>query len=157
SDDRLLVSMICDGFHLLPEEVRVFYKVKGPDRTILASDITGYSSMSPGKYVTSEGDTIELTGEGRLKYPARDVLYGSTSLLKDDVTNVMKLTGCSLADAIKMASTNPARLYGLNDRGTIEVGKRADLIMFRMVDSQIVISRTYVKGNLVYNASAGSK
>jgi N-acetylglucosamine-6-phosphate deacetylase len=51
-----------------------------------------------------------------------------------------------------MASTNPAVLYGLSDRGVIEEGKRADLILFRMVKSEMVIEKTYVLGNLVYDA-----
>jgi N-acetylglucosamine-6-phosphate deacetylase len=29
ADDRLHISIIGDGFHLLPEEIKVFYKVKG--------------------------------------------------------------------------------------------------------------------------------
>ena len=36
SDDRLLISIIGDGFRLRPEEIRVFYKAKGPDNTIIA-------------------------------------------------------------------------------------------------------------------------
>ena len=65
----------------------------------------------------------------------------------------MKVTGCSLADAIQMASTNPAKLYGLNDRGTLEIGKRADLVMFTMDDFKVSIQKTYVKGELVFDAS----
>jgi N-acetylglucosamine-6-phosphate deacetylase len=42
----------------------------------------------------------------------------------------MKVTGCSLAQAILMASTNPARLYKLDDRGELKTGMRADLISF---------------------------
>ena len=150
SDDRLMISIIGDGFHLNPEEIRVFYKVKGPENTILTSDVTSYASLKPGKYLTGEGETIELTPEGMLRYPAQDVLYGSASPVKKGVVNVMKVTGCSLAEAIRMASLNPAKLYGLNDRGEISTGKRADIILFRMVNDELVIKKTYVKGNLVY-------
>jgi len=65
----------------------------------------------------------------------------------------MKVTGCSLADAVKMSSINPAKLYGLNDRGSIETGKRADLILFELSDSELVIKQTYVNGKLVFDAS----
>lgn len=155
SDDRLFISIIGDGFHLNPEEIRVFYKTKGPDKTIITSDVTSYALMPPGKYLNTEGDTIELTQEGMLKYPAQNVLAGSASPLKKGVANVMKVTGCSLADAIKMASTNPAKLYGLNDRGVIEVGKRADLILFQIINSEMVISKTFVNGNMVYDETSG--
>jgi N-acetylglucosamine-6-phosphate deacetylase len=152
ADDRLMISIIGDGFHLLPEEIRVFYKVKGPEKTIITSDVTGYGSLPPGKYVTEDGDSIELTREGMLRYPAQNVLYGSASPLKKGVGNVMKVTGCSLKEAIQMSSTNPARLYGLDDRGEIAIGKRADLILFQIIDNELVIKRTYVSGYLVYDS-----
>jgi N-acetylglucosamine-6-phosphate deacetylase len=150
SDDRLMISMIGDGFHLLPEELRVFYKVKGPEKTIITSDVTSFASMQPGRYLNSENDTIELTREGMLRYPAQNVLAGSASPLKKGVANVMKVTGCSMAEAFRMASTNPARLYRLNDRGTLEAGKRADIILFQIIDNELVIRKTFVKGKLVY-------
>jgi four helix bundle protein len=68
----------------------------------------------------------------------------------------MKVTGCSLADAIQMASTNPAKLYNLNDRGTMEAGKRADLVLFSMEDFEVQIQKTFVKGELVYELGAKS-
>jgi len=152
AEERLMISIIGDGFHLNDEEIRVFYKVKGPDKTIITSDVTGYGSLPPGKYITEEGDSIELTSEGMLRYPAQNVLYGSASPLRKGVGNVMRVTGCSLEDAIKMASTNPAQLYGLDDRGEIAAGKRADIIVFQIVDNELIIKRTYVSGNLVYKS-----
>jgi N-acetylglucosamine-6-phosphate deacetylase len=150
ADDRLMISIIGDGFHLNPEEIRVFYKVKGPDKTIITSDVTSYASLPPGKFVNSEGDTIELTPEGMIRYPAQNVLAGSAAPVKKGVANVMKVTGCSLAEAFQMASVNPARFYGLTDRGEIKAGKRADLILFRIVNNELVIIKTFVKGQLVY-------
>jgi len=148
--DELMISIICDGVHLLPEEIMVFYKVKGTDKTIITSDVTSYATLPPGEYITPEGDTIELTTDQMLYYPAQNVLYGSASPITRGVGHIMEVTGCSLADAIRMASTNPAKLYGLTDRGTIEKGKRADLILFTVENSVIRIHKTYVQGKLVY-------
>jgi len=153
SNDNLMISIICDGFHLLPEEIRVFYKVKGADKTIITSDVTSYAAMEPGEYKTQTGETIELTKDGKLFYPAQNVLYGSASPITKGVGYIMKVTGCSMADAIQMASTNPAKLYSLNDRGTLETGKRADLILFTLDDFNVNIQKTYVKGELVFDAS----
>ena len=138
---------------MTPEEIRVFYKVKGSDKTIVTSDVTEYAGMPPGRYKIFDGEEIELTADGELRYPAQKVLYGSASAIDKGVRHIMKVTGCSLADAIKMSSTNPAKLYGLNDRGSIETGKRADLILFKLSDSELVIKKTYVNGKLVYDAS----
>lgn len=150
SNDKLMISIICDGFHLNPEEIRVFYKVKGPDKIILTSDVTQYAGMTPGIYKNEMGEDIELTSEGELKYPAQNVLYGSASSLDVGIGHVMQVTSCSLADAIQMASINPARLYGLNDRGALEPGKRADLIVFTMDNFKMRIIRTFVRGKLVF-------
>jgi N-acetylglucosamine-6-phosphate deacetylase len=150
SNDSLWISIICDGFHLLPEEVRVFYKTKGTAKTIITSDVTNYATLPPGNYTTQTGETIELTPEGKLHYPAQQVLYGSASPITKGVGNIMKFTGCPLADAIQMASTNPAILYKLNDRGKLEAGKRADIILFTLENGNVVIQKTIVSGNEVF-------
>lgn len=153
ANDKLMASIICDGFHLRDEEITVFYKVKGPGKTIITSDVTSFAALPPGEYKNEEGETIELTKEGMLRLPVQNVLYGSASPITKGVAHIMKVTGCSLADAIQMSSTNPAKLYGLNDRGTIETGKRADLILFEIGESELVIKKTYVEGELVYTAA----
>ena len=153
ANNQLMASIICDGFHLRDEEIAVFYKVKGPEKTIITSDVTGFAGLPPGNYKNEEGETIELTKEGMLRYPAQNVLYGSASPISRGVTHIMKVTGCSLGEAIQMASTNPAKLYGLTDRGSIEPGKRADLILFELGDSELTIRKTWVAGNLVYDSS----
>jgi N-acetylglucosamine-6-phosphate deacetylase len=150
ANDNLMISIICDGFHLLPEEIKTFYAVKGPEKTIITSDVTSYAALDPGIYKTDTGETIELTKDGMLRYPAQNVLYGSASPITKGVGHIIEVTGCSLADAIQMASTNPARLYGLNDRGLLEPGKRADLILFTLDDFKVNIQKTYVLGELVY-------
>lgn len=152
ANDQLMASMICDGFHLRDEEIIVFYRVKGPEKTIITSDVTGFASLPPGEYKNEEGETIELTRDGMLRYPAQNVLYGSASPISRGVAHIMTITGCSLGEAIRMASTNPAKLYGLSDRGTIEPGKRADLIIFEPGDSDLLIKKTYVNGELVYDS-----
>jgi N-acetylglucosamine-6-phosphate deacetylase len=150
ANNQLMASIICDGFHLRDEEIAVFYKVKGPDKTIITSDVTSFATLPPGNYKNSEGETIELTAEGMLRYPAQNVLYGSASPISRGVGQIVRVTGCSIADAIGMASTNPAKLYGLTDRGSLEPGKRADLILFEMKNSALLIKKTYVNGQLVY-------
>jgi N-acetylglucosamine-6-phosphate deacetylase len=150
ADDRLHISIIGDGFHLLPEEIKVFHKVKGVDKTIITSDVTHYAALEPGEYKTSTGETIELTKDGMLRLPAQNVLYGSASPITKGVGYVMKVTGCTLADAVQMASTNPARLYNLTDRGLLEPGKRADLVLFTLDDFEVQIKKTWVNGNLVF-------
>lgn len=151
ADDRMHISIICDSFHLLPEEIKVFYKVKGIEKIIITSDVTSFATLKPGMYQTQTGETIELTDEGLLHYPAQKCLYGSASPINKGIGHIIKVTGCSLADAIKMASTNPAILNGLTDRGELEQGKRADLILFTMEEGNMVIQKTIVAGKEVFS------
>ena len=151
ADDRLKVSIICDGFHLRPDEIQVFYKVKGPERVLLTSDVTHFAGMEPGEFRTKDGEIIELTPDGMLRYPAQNVLYGAAAPITKGVGNIMRFTGCSLADAIHMASRNAAIVYGLKDRGEVKPGNRADLILFTLINNVIHIQKTIVGGNIVYS------
>jgi len=151
ADDRLNISIICDSFHLLPEEIKVFYKVKGVAKTLLTSDVTSYATLKPGIYQEKTGEFIELTKEGLLHYPAQKCLYGSASPLTKGIEYVMKITGCSLAEAIRMASTNAAYVLGLNHIGELKQGKRADFILFDFEDGEMLIHKTFVSGNEVYS------
>lgn len=150
SDRRLNISIICDGFHLLDEEIATFYAVKGTDRTIIISDVTNYAALKPGVHLTGTGEKIVLHESGLLSYPDSGGLYGSASPLTQGIGTIMRATGCSLGEAITMASTNTARLHNLTDRGTLEPGKRADIITFKTGIKGISILSTYVKGQLVY-------
>jgi N-acetylglucosamine-6-phosphate deacetylase len=152
ADDRLNISMICDGFHLTPEQIRVFYKTKGPEKIIMTSDMSPLGGLPPGYYLNAIGDTLELKPEGVIFYPAQNVLSGAASPLSKMIGHVMKVTGCDLATAIQMASTNPARLYGLQDRGELSPGMRADLILFTLEDSAVDIKKTVVAGEIVYES-----
>ena len=91
-----------------------------------------------------------VTPQGMIRLPSQDVLAGSAALLVKGVGNVMRFTGCSLAEAFHMASRNPARLFGLRDRGEIVPGMRADLVFFEMVDGELEIQRTMLRGRTVY-------
>lgn len=66
--------------------------------------------------------------------------------------HIMTVTGCTLGEAIRMGSTNPAKLYHLTDRGELAPGMRADLILFSIGERELNIEKTYVKGQLVYEA-----
>lgn len=151
ADDRLHISIICDSFHLLPEEIKVFYKVKGVEKIILTSDVTSYATLEPGIYHEKTGETIELTQEGLLHYPEQKCLYGSASPLTKGIEYIMKVTGCPLAEAIRMATANPAQLLGLNHVGELKPGKRADLIFFDIENEKMVIHKTIVAGKEVYS------
>ncbi len=149
ADDRLIPTIIADGYHLTAEEVRTFYKVKGPDRLILVSDALDLAGLPPGEYI--RGERKVLLTPNVVKFPAENVLAGAASSISKCVGNIMKFTGCSLKEAIQMASTNPAKVFGLDNLGEISQGKRADLILFTIENEKLVILKTVVGGKIVYS------
>ncbi|MBM1105483.1 N-acetylglucosamine-6-phosphate deacetylase [Aurantibacter crassamenti] len=149
SNDAITTSIITDGFHLTREEVRTFYKAKGVENTIIVSDALDLAGLPPGEYTRGER-TLLLTPEV-VKLPKENVLAGAASPISKCVGVMMEFTGCSLNNAIKMASTNPAKLFSLDKIGTIDKGKRADLIVFTLENNVLTISETYINGELVYS------
>jgi len=150
ANDLLTTTIIADGHHLLPEELQVFYKVKGPKNIVLTSDVTHLYGMAPGKYVFS-GSEIILTEDGLITNPVLNCLAGASKPLRAGVENMMKYTGCKLGEAINMATLNVAGIYDLSDRGSLEPGKRADLILFENVDNILNIKQIIINGKIITN------
>ena len=149
AEDLLTPSIIADGFHLTREEVRTFYKTKGADNLILVSDALDLAGLEPGEYIRGERKLI-LTSNV-VKFPDIIALAGAASPISKCLEVVMEFTECSLSDAIKMASSNPAKMFSLNDLGSISPGKRADLIVFIKLGNKIDIFKTFVNGVEVYS------
>ncbi|MEN8192534.1 MAG: N-acetylglucosamine-6-phosphate deacetylase [Bacteroidota bacterium] len=152
AEDRLMSSLIVDGFHLLPEIVKVFYKAKGSERIILTSDMTMLAGLSPGNYKW-DGKDVVLSPEGIILLPEENIFAGASLPLITGVGNMMRFTDCGLEEAINMATRNPAKLYKFEDRGSIEVGKRADFILLNLKDNKLNVSQTVVRGQVKYDVN----
>ena len=64
------------------------------------------------------------------------------------VRNFTRFTGCSLGEAIKCATYNPAKCLGIeNKKGTLRAGADADLIV---LDRKGYVQSTWVKGRQVW-------
>lgn len=64
------------------------------------------------------------------------------------VRNFSRFTGCSLGEAIKCATFNPARCLGIeNQKGTLRPGADADLVV---LDRSGNVLRTWVRGKEVW-------
>ena len=150
SNDLITPSIIADGFHLNREEIRTFYKTKGADNTILVSDALDLAGLPPGEYI--RGERKLLLTPNVVKFPDINALAGAASPISKCLEVVMDFTNCSLEDAIKMASLNPAKMFFLNDRGLIKKGKRGDIILFTMKEDKIQIKKTFIAGKEVYSS-----
>ncbi len=141
ADDRLTCTLILDGIHLRPEMVKVFYRAKGPQRLILTSDTTRLAGLAPGEYVW-DGKEVILTTEGMIRLKKEGYFAGASLPLRKGVGNVMKFAGCTLSEAIRMVTSNPARFYGISKGKIPREGERADLVLFRVRKGEIRILHT---------------
>ncbi len=144
ADDRLTAGLICDGFHLPPYVVKVFVRAKGVERCVLVSDLSGLAGLPPGRYRTSLCDLEILAGGKLVVAGQRESLAGAGLSLGEGVLNAMRYADVSLAEAIAMATSNPACVLGLKSPQLAD-NKPADLVIFDL-DGRFQVHRTLVGG-----------
>jgi N-acetylglucosamine-6-phosphate deacetylase len=138
-----MVGLIVDGIHAHPAIVRLIWQAKGSRGITLVTDAMAALGMEDGLYHLGNFDVTVLNGSARL---ANGTLAGSIVRHDEELRNLMAFTGCSLAEALFTFTSNPARLLGLTDRGKIEPGWIADLVLLTP-DGHV--QRTFVKGEEV--------
>lgn len=109
--DDIYSDLICDGVHVAPEMVRLWFKAKGPERAILITDSLEAAGMPDGAYKL--GETTVHVKDRRCTTDA-GVLAGSVLTLDVAVANMQSFTGADLATAVRLASRNPARMLDLS-------------------------------------------
>lgn len=129
-------ELICDGIHIHPAVIRMTFQLFGRERVILISDSLRATGMPDGQYPFG-GQEIEVHGN-------RATLLGKPETLAGSVTNLMGCLrqavafGIPLADAVRAASTNPAKALGLFERiGSLEAGKDASFVLLNKTDLSV--------------------
>ncbi|MBQ8584422.1 MAG: amidohydrolase family protein [Clostridia bacterium] len=139
-NNEIYTELICDkvGIHVAPYMLRLIKKIKGDDRIILIADAFVDHGPIPADDIYEGADDInfDFTGE----------IAGSKMILDGPCRNMMVHTGASICQVFKYASTNPARLLGLSDRGEIKVGNKANLIT---VSPEFEVQSVYLAGKKV--------
>lgn len=144
--DELCVELIADGCHLPDELLRFAYKIKGSDNIALVTDAIRASGLPDGTKtrIGSIKSGLEVMVEdGVAKLVTGDSFAGSAATFDRLYRIMARATGAGMVELSRMASTTPARVMGLSDRGRIAVGLRADLIM---MDSELKMKRVFLKG-----------
>ena len=131
ADDRLAAGLIVDGIHIGAAFLKVALRAKGVARTVLVTDASMPALATPGPYKLGEVE-VELTKDGRVVLRGGDRLAGSGLRMDDAVSNVLRMAGVSLTEALSMATRNPARVGRIAGRQRgIATGDRADFVIFR--------------------------
>jgi N-acetylglucosamine-6-phosphate deacetylase len=118
--------------------LRLIKKIKGDDRIILIADAFVEHGPIP------DGDLYE--GADDINFDFAGEIAGSKMILDGPCRNMMTHTGASLCQVFKYASTNPANVLGLYDRGRIAKGNVANLLV---VDPEFTVLGVYLGGKRV--------
>jgi N-acetylglucosamine-6-phosphate deacetylase len=143
----LFAEIICDGLHVNPTVVRMFWREKGADRAILVTDAMSATGMPDGNYRLGELDVRVKDGKCII---GEDTLAGSTLTMDRAVRNFVEFTGAELGMVAALASRNPARMAGLDAQvGALEAGRAADITV---LSSKGEVVETILCGRRVGNA-----
>ncbi|MGR3763218.1 N-acetylglucosamine-6-phosphate deacetylase [Rossellomorea sp. NS-SX7] len=142
---ELMVELIADGIHVRPEAVDIAFQQITEERMILITDSMRAKCLKNGQY--DLGGQMVTVKDG-MALLDEDTLAGSVLEMKTAFQNIQRYTGCSVQEAVKITSENPAKQLGVFDRkGSIAAGKDADLVI---LDEQMDVFMTICKGKIAY-------
>ena len=134
--DDVTAEAIPDLVHIHPTLFKVLVKTKGLTNVILVTDSIRYAlakgvRASRGAYRFKDG-----------------MLAGSYLTMNRAVGNAVGRGGLSIEEAVGLATINPARLLGIDEKkGSLGVGKDADIVIF---DKKFDVKLTMIHGEVVY-------
>lgn len=148
--DAMDVEIIADGIHLPPPLLKLVCKIKGPDRIALITDAMRGAGMPEGESILGNKDTgLKVIIENGVAIMAdRSSFAGSVATTDRLVRTMVQMADVPLVEAVRMMSRTPATIMGVeNTKGTLTVGKDADVLIF---DENINIKTTIIKGKVIY-------
>ena len=133
---------ICDGRHLVPGTVRMYFKCKGPQRIVAITDSIMAAGLPDGNYHLGVNDVVVKDGDAKLQ--SDGTRAGSTLTQDTALQNMLAWLPLSLEEILPTLTENPAREMGLwETKGSIAPGKDADLVF---LDEQAEITQVYTRG-----------
>lgn len=138
-------EVIADEIHILKDLFQFILNNKGEDKIVLITDSIEAGGLEDGEYSLGGQKVIVKNNQARL---ASGSLAGSVMPLNKMVYNFMNNTNLDMKKVIKLASINPAKSIGIdNKKGSIEIGKDADIAIF---DENINCHMTINCGKIIY-------
>jgi N-acetylglucosamine-6-phosphate deacetylase len=142
--DNLNLELIVDKQHVHPSAIKLVNKIKTPDRILLITDACMATGLKDGTYKLGSQSVVKKENSIRLK---DGTLAASLLTMNLAFKNMKEITKREIEDLVLMSSTNQAKLLGLNDRGLIKKGYRADLVL---LDDKLNVKITILNGKIVY-------
>lgn len=148
--DGMNLEIIADGIHVPQDLLHLLLKIKGVERLALVTDSMRAAGMPEGSSILgplSDGQEV-IVEDGVAKLMDKSAFAGSVATADRLVRTMVQIAGCSITDAVRMITENPARIMGISDRkGSLKAGMDADLVIF---DENINVRNTIIEGKIVY-------
>jgi len=125
-------EIIADGCHLPPELLRLVWRSKGADRVCLTGDAMRAAGTNADESILGplHNGLPVIIEDGVAKLPDRSAFAGSVAMA-DRLLRTALGAGIPLHEAVRMMTLTPARVMGMDGEiGSIEAGKKADLVCF---------------------------
>jgi len=146
---RVACGIIADGRHVHPEVVALAFRALGPERLYLVTDAIAATGMEPGEYPLATRRVYLEEGVPKLE---DGTLAGSILSMDEALRNVLAFTGCTVPEAVRMATAMPASLVGVGGRkGRLASGYDADVTVLRQ---ELFVEAVYKDGSRVYSVGA---
>ncbi len=131
-------ELIADTVHVNPFMLEFTLNTLGTDRLCLISDAMSAGGLGPGESVYL-GREVVCDGMCS-RYKDTGVLIGSAMLISETARGLCGAGLAGVEDCFRIASSNPCRVLGLRDRGTIAEGMRADIVF---TDSSFTVTDVF--------------
>jgi N-acetylglucosamine-6-phosphate deacetylase len=128
-------AVIADGIHVHPQVLALILRARGADGMILTSDKVAAHPADAFSAGYANGKKAAHTADGHLA--------GALAPLLDGVRLMVNEAGADVGQAALMAAGNPARVLGMTDRGRLEPGCRADLLV---LDRELNLKAVFIAG-----------
>ena len=136
-------ELICDGFHVSPEAVKLAYQLKG-EKLVLITDSMEATGMPDGEYSIAGLPVTVKDGKART---IEGAIAGSTLTLIDGVKNLANFAGIPFEMALYNATVAPAKMLGIFDKiGSLEAGKIANMLV---LDNELNVREVIFKGEKI--------
>lgn len=119
TNDNVFASLIADGVHVSADVIGLSFSAK-PNKMVLVTDAVAWRAGAAGKIRISLRD-----GAPRLE---NGTLAGSAVTMPEAIKVCVEQAHVALPQALQAASSNPAKVMGLADRGVLQVGYLADIV-----------------------------
>ena len=160
---EVVLELICDGYHINPRYVMDFLSARKLEAVLITDAMPPVGSPDIKSFVIGDKRGVLSEDGGVMRLAGTEfTLFGSVLTMDRAVANVTKWLMANkpgvytapmfkkapdlktaLSYAVKMATVIPAKVLGLDDRGRIEKGKLADLVL---MDKDLAVKKVFVGG-----------